>query len=208
MPPKAVVADLSHYSWGATSPDFVKARAGGLQGVIYKASEGATVTDATYAKTRTQAEAAGLLWGAYHFGTNADPKAQSDAFLKAANPAENTLIALDFEDCGANRMSAKGALDFLHEVEKRLGRKPKLYTGGYMYQLFGKTPQPDFAPYALWWSRYADAPEVHPTWAKYWLWQYTDGHSGPKPHDVSGFGFCDISTFDGAPQDLIVSWAG
>ena len=205
--PKPIVADLSHYSWAATAPDFAKARAAGTVGVIYKATEGATVVDDTYAKSRVLAEKAGLLWGAYHFGTGADGKTQATSFLKAANPSENMLIALDFENGGKNSMTAKIALDFLHEVEKRLGRKPKLYTGGYMYDLFGKAPQKDFAPYALWWSRYADVPEIHPTWSHYWLWQYTDGHNGPKPHDVPGFGFCDCSTFDGTTQDLIVSWS-
>lgn len=205
--PRAAVADLSHYSWDKNPKlDFGAARAAGLNGVIYKASEGATVTDATYAKSRALAEKAGLLWGAYHFGTKADAKTQANAFLKAAQPSENTLIALDFERSGNNSMTKQGALDFLHEVEKRLGRKPKLYTGSYMYDLFGKTPQKDFAPYALWWARYADAPEVHPTWSHYWLWQYTDGQSGPKPRNVSGLGFCDLSTFDGTPEDLIVSW--
>lgn len=205
--PKPVVADLSHYSWnGTTPPDFAKAKASGLIGVIYKASEGATVTDATYAQSRKLAEKAGLLWGAYHFGTAADAKSQATAFLKAANPAENTLIALDFEKNGGNTMTPAKALDFLHEIEKRLGRKPKIYTGPYMYEVFGKTPAKDFKPYSLWWARYADIPDVHPTWSKYWLWQYSDGHSGPKPHDVPGLGFCDCNTFDGDAIQLITSW--
>lgn len=210
--PKAVVADLSHYSWPnssgntATPPDFAKAKAAGTQGIIYKATEGATVVDTTYAQSRKLAEKAGLLWGAYHFGTAADAKLQANAFLKAANPAENTLVALDFERNGGNTMTAAIALDFLHEVEKRLGRKPKLYTGPYMYELYGKTPAKDFKPYSLWWARYTAAPEIHPTWSKYWLWQYTDGHNGPKPHDVPGLGFCDCNNFEGDAIQLITSW--
>ena len=95
--PKPIVADLSHYSWSRGVPDFAKAQASGTMGVIYKASEGLGWTDPTYTQSRTLAQKAGLLWGAYHFGTNADGKAQADAFLKAADPAENTMIALDFE---------------------------------------------------------------------------------------------------------------
>ncbi len=204
--PTPIVADLSHYSWGACEPDFAKAAAAGLAGVIAKASQGVTVRDAFYAKGRKAAEKAGLLWGAYHFGTNASGKAQADNFLLAADPAENTLICLDFERNGQASITVSIALDFLHAVEKRLGRKPKLYTGGYMFDLFGQKPCADLKPYSLWWSRYAEAANVHPTWAKYWLWQYTDGHNGPAPHDFPGLGACDLNHFDGPRQDLIVSW--
>lgn len=206
--PKPIVADLSHYNWsGATPPDFAAAAAAGTLGVIYKASQGATVRDATYAQSRKPAEKAGLLWGAYHFGTNAGGKAQANNFLLAADPAENTLVCLDFERSGTAPITLSIAMDFLHEIEKRLGRKPKLYTGSYMYDLFGKNPCADLTPYSLWWARYGEAPQVHPTWSKYWLWQYTDGHNGPTPHSVPGFGYCDCDHFDGTPQDLIVSWA-
>ena len=203
--PKPMVADLSHYSWAGAAPDFAKAKAAGIMGIIYKASEGGDWTDPTYAKSRGLAEKAGLLWGAYHFGTGASGKAQADAFLKAANPAENTLVALDFEKSAA-AMTLPIALDFLHEVETRLGRKPKLYTGGYMSVLFGNKPCADLKPYGLWWSRYSETAAVHPTWSNSWLWQYTDGHHGPETHAVAGLGACDLSHFDGQPQDLIVSW--
>ncbi len=205
--PNPIVADLSHYSWnGTTLPDFSAAAASGVFGIIYKASQGATVRDSTYAQSRALAEKAGLLWGAYHFGTNAAAKAQADNFLLAADPAENTLVCLDFEKNGTASITLPIAMDFLHEVEKRLGRKPKLYTGSYMYDLFGQKPCADLAPYSLWWARYAETPQVHPTWADYWLWQYTDGHNGPAPHSVAGLGSCDLDHFDGTQQDLIVSW--
>ena len=203
--PKPIVADLSDYSWGNGAPDFAKAQAAGTLGVIYKATEGLAYADPTYAQSRTLAEKAGLLWGAYHFGTNADGKAQADAFLKAANPAENTLIALDFEK-NATPMTLNIALDFLHEVEARLGRKPKLYTGSYMFDLFGHTPCPQLAPYSLWWAQYAPAAQVHPTWKSYWLWQYSDGHNGPAPNSVPGFGPCDCDHFDGDAMALVASW--
>ena len=203
--PNPIVADLSHYSWGNGPPDFAKAQASGTLGVIYKASEGLTWTDPTYAQSRALAEKAGLLWGAYHFGTNADGKAQADAFLKAADPAESTMIALDFEK-NPTPMTLSIALDFLHEVEQRLGRKPKLYTGSYMFDLFGHTPCPQLAPYGVWWAQYAAEAQVHPTWKAYWLWQYSDGHNGPAPNSVPGFGACDCDHFDGDAMALVASW--
>src|ERR1043166_5363770 len=89
------VVDLAHYD-RVTS--FAKAAAAGIWGVIHKATTGATgKDDEQYATNRPKALAAGLLWGAYHWGTNANVPAQVDHFLKVADPDEHTLVALDFE---------------------------------------------------------------------------------------------------------------
>jgi len=76
---------------------FKKAADSGIWGVIHKATTGATGTDKKYKDRRTSAVAAGLLWGAYHWGTHADVAKQVDNFLKAADPDPQTLVALDFE---------------------------------------------------------------------------------------------------------------
>jgi len=43
-----------------------------------------------------------------------------------------------------------------------------------------------------------------------WLWQYTDGTSGPEPHTING---CDpmgidISSYQGTAEQLAAEWAG
>ena len=58
----------------------------GIRGVIHKATTGATGNDKKYANRRPAAIKAGLLWGAYHWGTNADVGKQVDNFLKTADP--------------------------------------------------------------------------------------------------------------------------
>lgn len=83
---------------GDTVSDFDKAARAGVWGIIHKASTGATGWDRKYAERRQKAVAAGLLWGAYHWGTGIDVKRQVDNFLKRAAPDSNTLVALDYED--------------------------------------------------------------------------------------------------------------
>src|SRR3979409_2001802 len=60
------VIDISRF---VTVTDFRQVRQSNILGVIHKATEGGDYADATCAARRPQAEAAGLLWGAYHFGT-------------------------------------------------------------------------------------------------------------------------------------------
>src|SRR5436853_2856618 len=60
------VIDISRF---VTVSDFRRVRQSGILGVIHKATEGADYTDTTCTARRPQAEAVGLLWGTYHFGT-------------------------------------------------------------------------------------------------------------------------------------------
>jgi len=209
---RPVVADLSHYTWdNGNKPDFEKAKVAGAVGVLYKASQGATYRDPTYAKSRKAAKAVGLLWGAYHFGTAADVKSQINNFFAAADPDNDTLLALDFEKNEkdpSNTISKNQAVEFLVTAQEKIGRPLTLYTGPFMYDVFGRTPAKEFAAYRVWWARYSETVDLHPTWKKYWLWQYTDGFHGQKPHDINGFGFCDCNTFDGTDAQLVATWLG
>lgn len=210
--PTPVVSDLSHHYWdNGHKPDFAAAKQAGLVGVIFKASQGAAFRDKTYDKTRVLAKNAGLLWGAYHFATSAQSKSQLANFLAAALPEAEDLVVIDFERNGpdpASSASAATALALLKGCEDKLGRRPVLYTGSYMYDLFGKKVASDFAGYRVWWARYSAAAQVHPTWPSYWLWQFTDGMNGPQPRKVPGIGYADFSHFDGTAAQLRDQWAG
>src|ERR1700761_3445351 len=88
--------DSSHLSY-VTDFNLMR-RHSGILGVIHKPSEGGAWVDQTYAERRPQAEAAGLLWGAYHYGSHQYSGAdQARSFLAAAQPGPKTLLALDFE---------------------------------------------------------------------------------------------------------------
>ena len=201
---KILVFDISFYNTNGGRPlDFVAAKASGAVGVIAKASEGATWRDPAYSQHRAAAKAAGLLWGAYHFGTAAPVNAQVDAFLDAAHPDDNTLMVLDFEHNDAsptNTMTGHAAIDFLGQLSARLGRKPTLYTGAYVQARFGAAPVEARRPYRVWWAQYAPAPRLHATWDQYWLWQFTEKAQMP------GIGLCDGSSFAGSAEDLAASW--
>ena len=94
VPTSNAVIDLSHNN---QSVDFNKAKAAGILGVVHKATQGTGFVDPMYAKRRKAAANAGLLWGAYHFGTGADPIAQAQSFLKVASPTAKDILVLDFE---------------------------------------------------------------------------------------------------------------
>src|SRR4051812_50151344 len=78
------VVDMNHND-EVTS--FTEAGQAGLIGIIHKASTGASGKDPRYAERKAAAYQAGLLWGAYHWGTAADIDAQVANLLSVVNPA-------------------------------------------------------------------------------------------------------------------------
>src|SRR5260370_34637718 len=89
------VIDLSRF---VTVTDFRQVRQSNILGVIHKATEGGDYADPLCAARRPQAEAAGLLWGAYHFGTGQmSGDRQAAFFLAVSPPGPRTLPALDLE---------------------------------------------------------------------------------------------------------------
>jgi len=204
--PNAMVIDLSHHN---DSVSFPRVRAAGVIGVIHKATQGTGFVDSQYARRKPLALAAGLLWGAYHFGTGDDVDAQVAHFLHTTTPDGTFALVLDFEKneaSPANSMSLAQANDFLTKVEAQSGQRPAIYTGSYLTDVAGHQPQPSLATYRLWWAQYANAPHLHPTWQNYWLWQYTDGRNGPPQHSVDGAGQCDCNTFNGDEAALRANW--
>ena len=62
-----------------------------------KAPQGQTFEDPTHERNRQKAKQAGLLWGAYHFGTGNDGLKQAQHFLDVVGNDPKTLLVLDFE---------------------------------------------------------------------------------------------------------------
>jgi GH25 family lysozyme M1 (1,4-beta-N-acetylmuramidase) len=207
--PVARVVDISHGD-GVTS--FLAARNSGVLGVIHKATTGATGKDDAYSTRRTQATAAGLLWGAYHWGTAAPVADQVTNFLGWATPDDNTLVALDYEATLGNQMTLDMARAFLQAISDQLHRKAVLYSGGLIKGELGQTKDDFLGGHRLWLAQYGPAPVVQASWTTYWLWQYTDGESGPNPKFVPGIpgdskGRVDCDYFAGSAQDLAAQWA-
>ena len=202
------VVDVSHYQ---APINFDTVAAQGIVGLFHKATEGTLEIDPSFRSRKPLALSAGLLWGAYHFGTNADGIAQAQHFLATAQPAPTDLLMLDFEDNSngpGGSMTEQQAEDFVRYVQQQTGRYPGLYsTNDYLTQM-GADKSPILTQCWLWIARYASLPyPTHPAaWPTWTLWQYTDGVNGNEPHAVDGIGPCDRDQFNGSLEDLHRLW--
>jgi lysozyme len=201
----AAVVDLSHWE---PADDYAAVKSAGIVGVIYKATQGQSNTDDTYAEQRREAKAAGLKWGAYHFADGSDVDGQVANFMAYGCPDPDELFCLDWEDNGGDTMSADGAKDWITKVEAMLGRPGEcvIYSGNTAKELI-EGNDPFFGSRRLWVCQYGDTAEVQESWETYWLWQFTDGVDGPMPHAIDGIGPCDINSYAGAKSQLIAEWA-
>jgi lysozyme len=204
--PLNVVIDLSHYN---EVESFADVKASGIVGVIHKATQGLADRDLTYRRRRERAAAAGLWWGAYHFGTNADGAAQARHFLSVADPGPQVLLALDFEQNGDDTMTLDQAEQFVTEVFNRTGRYPGFYSDSLAGSLLGGGVNETLRQCWLWRAEYGPVVSVPPTWPAWTMWQYTDGEHGEGPYAVAGIGgrgACDRSKFNGDIAALARLW--
>lgn len=204
------VVDLYH---GDNVTSFQQAADSGIWGIIHKATTGATGQDDEYEDRRQQVLDAGMLWGAYHWGTAADVEDQVDNFLSTAEPDDETLVALDFEETANNQMTLDQARQFLTLVAQQIGRKPVLYCGGLFKTEMGSTADPFFGSHRLWLAQYSATPKPQASWDSIWLWQYTDSKSGLKPNQVPGIpgdasGNLDCNSYGFTKEQLTTEWAG
>lgn len=207
--PNLSVVDIYH---GDRVTSFKTARESGIVGVIHKATTGMTGRDPAYKARRKLASEAGLLWGAYHWGTNGDVERQLTNFLKHAEPDEDTLVALDFEPDGNRTMRLDQARDFLTAIQAKLGRRALIYSGALIKERLGSKKDTFFGGHRLWLCQYGPVPKVQKSWSTYWLWQYTDGTAGPPPRTVNGIpgdskGRLDCNSYEGTVAQLRKEWS-
>jgi lysozyme len=204
------VIDISHHN--TIDPDgFAKMRAFGIRGVIHKASQGVGYVDPQYAVRRKAAKAAGLLWGAYHFGDNRAVASQVDWFLKSASPDDDTLVALDFEPNTDKTMSLGQCRGFLRLIESKLGRKAVLYSGNLIKETLHDGPDEYLGSHRLWLAQYGPVARVPHAWAYEgpWLWQFSGDGVNDRGIKVPGIhGQIDMNSFFGSDDDLAKQWAG
>jgi lysozyme len=205
-PINPLVVDLSHWD---LADDYDAVKAAGIVGVIFKATEGQSYTDATYVQQQQAAKKAGLKWGAYHFADGSDVDGQVDNFMNFACPDPDELFCLDWEDNpGGSKMSLDQVKDWITQVENRLERPGEcvLYGGNTIKEALDEADE-FLSQRRLWLCQYGSDPSWPDTWDIYWLWQYTDGEYGPAPHAIDGIGPCDINSYSGPTEQLIAEWA-
>jgi lysozyme len=194
--------DVSHFQG---TPDWAAGHADGVHFAFIKATEGRTFVDDDYATNSSQADAAGIPFGAYHFAapdkTADDARLEADHFLDVAALAGRQLLpVLDLETDGGLGTKAlkRWAKAWLARVEDLLGVEPIIYTT----PAFWRDEMGDsrwFADngYRLWIAHWgADAPNVPAAnWSgRGWtFWQYDNCGS------VDGFDGCvDLDHYSGS----------
>ncbi len=200
------VIDISHHN---TVTSFQEVKQNGIIGVFHKATQGKAVVDAKYHARRQRALDAGLLWGAYHFGTKGNVAQQVDHFLTTTSPTDTDLLLLDFEPNGeSGTMTRSEAEQFVTLVNQKIGRFPGLYSGqSFLREKVGSNKTTVLKNCFLWVARYSSQlPEAPPAWNTWTLWQYTDGNTGDQPHQVPGIGRCDRDKFNGNLEGLQRLW--
>lgn len=203
------VIDISHHN---TVRDLRMVAAAGLWGVIHKASQGRAYIDPEYGSRRIAAQKAGLLWGAYHFNTGDDIASQVAAFLSAARPDDRTLMVLDYEDNRLSNMNIEQAVEFLHLLEQKLGRKAAIYSGNRIKETIGDLSQSErdyLTSHRLWLCQYGPVAHIPAGFKNWWLWQFTGDGVGPSPHSVAGIigSGIDLNTYSGNRDQLAAEWA-
>lgn len=203
-----MVTDLSHWD---PAKDYNAVREDGIVGVIYKATQGQSMTDDTYVDQQKAAKMAGLKWGAYHFADGSDVDGQVKNFMNFAAPDPDELFCLDWEDNpDGTKMSVSQAKEWITKVETELGRPGEcvIYGGNTIKEGLGNKADPFFGSRRLWMCQYGSTPTVQVSWKTYWLWQFTDGINGPNPHTIDGIGPCDINSYkSGDATKLASEWA-
>ena len=194
------VIDLSHWN---TVQSFASVKAAGVVGVIHKATEGNYNTDPEFRPRHADACEAGLLFGAYHFGTGNPVGEQVSRFCGEVGDHPDLLLALDLEDY-SNPMTLSQAREFIEGVEARMGRSCVLYSGNRIKELLGSKVDPWWGTRRLWLAHYTTGtPTCQASWSTYWLWQFTDTGK------VSGMsGDTDLNHFQGTHDALRAEWSG
>jgi len=162
-PPSNSVIDISHHNGKGLR--FDKAKADGIVGVIQKATQGKTYVDATFKNNKKAILAAGLLFGAYHFGDGSDGTVQAKHFLDVVQPDDDTVIVLDFESNPAGpSMTLEQAHAFVTEIKIEVGRWPGFYSGHDIKEALGKSVDPILKNCWFWLAQYGPRPVVPPSW--------------------------------------------
>jgi lysozyme len=178
----ALGIDISHWQG---NPDFSKVKAEELSFVYIKSTDGIKFMDATAISHGTNAKAAGLKVGYYHFaemndpGVMVDAKAEATAFAAALDkfPAYDILPVLDIETNKSN-LSPELVREWIQcfiDTMKDLGHNIMIYS----YTPFFNQYLPKdhtFGMIPLWLAQYAneDQPTLPHGWDHYTVWQYSN----------------------------------
>lgn len=187
--------DVSHYQGDV---DFAKLMGAGMDFAYIKASEGEKTPDDLYATHRKSAEAAGILFGSYHYYvTSEGPDRQSEHFLSVIGDISGQLppvVDVETPPTGGVTDLAADIKTFVATVKDKTGCAPIIYSNKSVWDGYLKL---DTDTYPLWLAEYASELSL-PASAKDWVfWQYSQTGSAPGVD-----GNVDTDVFNGYLQDL------
>ena len=180
--------DISHHN---TVQSFDQVSEAGIIGVIHKATEGSSFSDADYWTNRDAAHAAGLEWASYHFLKHGNVAAQIDNFLSIVDPDDGERVVIDYEDEKATLEDLRAAITEIRSARPDL--EITVYSGHLLKEHLGGDYDPILATTSLWIAHYTDEPQPtwpYGTWPVWTLWQFTDGAKVPgmaPPTDLNRF---------------------
>jgi len=190
--PSATGVDVSNYQGDV---DFAQVRASGATFAFVLATDGTTFASPTFPDQYSDARAAGMFRGAYHFArpSASSGAAQADRFLDVIgwvrDPAERDGFTLppvlDYEDVdgACAGLTPQQHVDwirsFIDRVHERTARNPIIYTNRGTWQACtGDTTA--FRDQRLWVAEWGvAAPALFGGWPRYSFWQTTDSGSVP-----------------------------
>lgn len=206
-PPGAVPGiDVSHHQ---DTIDWAQVAASGKLFAIAKATEGRTFVDPLYATNKLNAQASGLVFGAYHFaqpdGSAGDAIAEADHFVDTAQLTPGNLIpVLDIERTGGLTQAevTQWILTWLGRVTDRLGVRPMVYTSpnGWDNRTGDTTAVVDAGYTVLWVAHWFVEEPTLPAndWGGYgWtFWQHSDCGTVPGIEGCVDLDWYESADFD------------
>lgn len=171
--------DVSLYQ---KSIDWNQVKAAGYVFAFIKATQSNDIADPLFRGNWSNASAAGLLRGAYHyFKFNVDPILQANKFLMTVGDDHGELPpVLDIEDQSAPA-NAAAIKKWLDAIEAAWHVKPIIYTGAWWWNpaRFGGTRIDWAKDYPLWIAAYIPTPVLPVDWPRYTFWQNSNKGNVP-----------------------------
>lgn len=172
--------DTSHWQGPANRMDLKKTRASGVRGVIAKCTEYGFGVDNCYAGMMVAARNAGLRVGGYFFFHAGNVEAQVEFFLAHAGLKDDMAFAIDHERApNRTRPSIQDLVEAAGLLEKKVGRKPKIYSGNDIREELGKTNNKYLGEHDWWDASYTSRPLMQISWRTLWMWQCAGDNAGP-----------------------------
>lgn len=200
--------DVSHHNgpvdWAAVAVSPAKF-------AYLKATDGQTYTDPTFASHWAAIGQTALLRSAYHFARpspNLDTALAQAEFFAATVDAQAPRVlppALDVEvdgGCSPSQVVSWVRM-FISHAEQLMRRELMIYTGQFWRGTLGDPIVPELGTRMLWIPRYgSQEPDLPKTWARWDIWQFTDGVRGAAQAIPGVTGAVDCDRWRGTLEEL------